>query len=81
MKFLHPSTIYSLSYGLLKSFFWQKTRTETLFIEEMMIPHINIKSSLKFTSDDTGTKEDINVIFQALLEKSTSFIYSEISNT
>lgn len=50
----------------------------TFFIEEITILHINIKTPLKFKSDDSRTKEHT---FQVILEKSISFICPENWNT
>lgn len=84
MKFLHPSIIYVWSYGLWSNnIFFRKNQINVsilLVIDEMMIPHINIKNPLKSKSDYSGTKKPMKCHFSSLMLKSISFSYSENSN-
>ena len=62
--FLDPSTFYVWSYGPVKYYFLAKRQanaSSALVIEVMMIPQINVKNSLKFTSVDSRMKEDMKL--------------------
>ena len=40
-----------------------------------MIPHLNLKNTLKFKSDDSRTEEEMKCYFSSLIRKPVSFIY------
>ena len=48
--------------------------SNTLSIEEITILHKNIKTPLMLKSDDSRTKVNMKCNFQALLEKSISYL-------